>query len=328
MTNRMQASPFWGGAAALMTLALIAYWIVGAIRQESAQVQASIDKAASEQPFAKLGEALERQVQDAIARSEKALDEARQGSKDPNGKPDTIGDLMRTGQRLSSQLDEIGQQLFRLRSDEVQALGEQVNRELCGQMRIMDDPKACDRLRKLALPFLADEAGGITPIHFHVVANDHVNAFAHIGGHVYFTTAILDFVKSEAELQFVVGHEIAHVKLGHCTAQMTYAAQAGKLAGELGATVTQLAYRAIALGYSEDHEYAADAWSCAQAPDCRVAAMQFLARIREIYPDTASRTGKAPDERPMGSDWIREMENHFRTHPPTTSRIERLSARK
>lgn len=42
-----------------------------------------------------------------------------------------------------------------------------------------------------------------------------VNAFATPGGFVFITTGMLDFVKNEDELAFVLAHEIAHIEMDH-----------------------------------------------------------------------------------------------------------------
>ncbi len=49
----------------------------------------------------------------------------------------------------------------------------------------------------------------------HLIDSDQVNAFSHLGGHVYINTGLVDFVDSMDELAFIVGHEIAHVDKLH-----------------------------------------------------------------------------------------------------------------
>jgi len=312
----------------ILALALIGYWIQGAIREESDEVRASIAKAANDIPFAKLGKEIERQLDDVKILAEKAAETARRDPGDAMDANDLLGEVLRTGQRMSSRVDDIGQEVFRLRPDEVEALGVKLNAEIGRQARFVGDEKTVERMRRLAKPFLADVRQSAKAIRFHVVDDEQVNAFAHIGGHVYVTTGLLGFVQSDEELQFVIGHEIAHVKLGHCAAAMTYSAQAAKLAGDAGERLTQLAYHAIAVGYSEDHEFAADALSCRQAPVCRAAAVAFLERLRRIYPDAASSTDGDSAGAPPAADLLRELDNHFRTHPDTKARVERLSSRR
>jgi Zn-dependent protease with chaperone function len=53
------------------------------------------------------------------------------------------------------------------------------------------------------------------PITITVVASDQVNAFAIPGGHIVVYDAILDGMKSPAELAALLGHEASHVELRH-----------------------------------------------------------------------------------------------------------------
>src|SRR5262245_49216545 len=57
--------------------------------------------------------------------------------------------------------------------------------------------------------------------HFTVVDSPVVNAFAIPGGYVYLTRGILAYIRSEAELAAVMGHEIGHVTARHTVRQLT-----------------------------------------------------------------------------------------------------------
>src|SRR5438309_1550737 len=46
---------------------------------------------------------------------------------------------------------------------------------------------------------------------FHAIDSPEVNAFAVPGGQVFVFTGMLRFLKSEAELAAILGHEISHV---------------------------------------------------------------------------------------------------------------------
>lgn len=51
----------------------------------------------------------------------------------------------------------------------------------------------------------------------HLIQDDElINAFSIAGGHIYVTTGILNWVGSDDELAFILGHELAHVDVGHC----------------------------------------------------------------------------------------------------------------
>ncbi|MDT8416041.1 MAG: M48 family metallopeptidase [Flavobacteriaceae bacterium] len=54
-----------------------------------------------------------------------------------------------------------------------------------------------------------------------VLKTDQPNAFATIGGYVYVTEGLLDFVDTYDELAFIIGHEIAHIHYGHSRRKIT-----------------------------------------------------------------------------------------------------------
>lgn len=67
---------------------------------------------------------------------------------------------------------------------------------------------------------------------FHVVEDDYdLNAFALPGGHVYITTGLLKALKSEAELTWVLGHEITHIDAKHCIEAIQYKIAVEKIVG-------------------------------------------------------------------------------------------------
>ncbi|XLS29594.1 M48 family metallopeptidase [Flavobacteriaceae bacterium M23B6Z8] len=48
-----------------------------------------------------------------------------------------------------------------------------------------------------------------------IIDSQEINAFATMGGYIYLTTGLLDFVDSFDELAFIIGHEIAHEEKLH-----------------------------------------------------------------------------------------------------------------
>lgn len=101
---------------------------------------------------------------------------------------------------------------------------------------------------------------------------------------------------------------------------MTYASRASQGAGEFGGSLVQIAYKAIALGYSEDNEFEADAWGYAGLGDDQPNALRFLQRLEENETEQAIEHG----DKSLLDVAAQEVKNHFRTHPPTTERLLRL----
>ena len=59
-----------------------------------------------------------------------------------------------------------------------------------------------------------------------------INAFT-VGGKIFFTTAMIDFCKSDDEIACIIGHEIAHNELGHINEGISRLKTAGRF-GEIG----------------------------------------------------------------------------------------------
>lgn len=65
------------------------------------------------------------------------------------------------------------------------------------------------------------------PWHFTVVDEPAVNAFALPGGFIYITRGILPYLRDEAELAAVLGHEVGHVDARHSASQVSKQQVAG-----------------------------------------------------------------------------------------------------
>jgi Zn-dependent protease with chaperone function len=105
----------------------------------------------------------------------------------------------------------------------------------------------------------------------HYDNSDMVNAFATLGGNLYFFQGLLDTIESEDELAAVMGHEIAHVKFRHPIVALgkgvTVASLAASVSGFSGSSAGEWLIGSAAnlslLKFSRDQESAADAASAA-----------------------------------------------------------------
>lgn len=68
----------------------------------------------------------------------------------------------------------------------------------------------------------------------HLIDHDMINAFAIIGGHIYFTTGILDFVDSDDELAVIMGHELGHNDKKHTVRKIQKMTIANSVLGDIG----------------------------------------------------------------------------------------------
>ena len=101
---------------------------------------------------------------------------------------------------------------------------------------------------------------------FTVIDSGNINAFAMPGGYVYINRGLLVYLRSEAELAGVLGHEIGHITARHTARQKTAAAgsklisaAAYVLTGSADlAEASDMAGTAVVRGYGREHELEAD----------------------------------------------------------------------
>ncbi len=162
--------------------------------------------------------------------------------------------------------------------------------------------------------------------HFHVIDSPEVNAFAIPGGHVFVYTGLLGFLKSEAELATILGHEITHIDQRHCIEKFQYELAAKKLGMESAGKLAHLARLAITIGYQKNQELEADAGgtrlSIQAGYDPSVAPMLF-SRMQAAFEGPPPGRAATPQEevlRTAGHGLV----DYFRSHPSSAERTVRL----
>jgi predicted Zn-dependent protease len=170
---------------------------------------------------------------------------------------------------------------------------------------------------------LAVHAQRKLPFHFHLVADRGlVNAFALPGGQVFIGQGLLDVMKSEDEVAFVLGHEIEHIDHYHSVERVQVEARLRKV--DLGA-LGELAKIPIGLwqtGYSKDEEAEADreglrlACVAGYSPKGALDLLNRLAQFRQEYVIQA----KTPTGE-LSRLAIEGLEGYFRSHPLPSERL-------
>jgi len=95
-------------------------------------------------------------------------------------------------------------------------LGERVRQKLAAEPGLYVDPHLASMLNGLATRLTkAAPTPPPTPIQFHVVDDGVPRLFSTLGGHVYVSRGFLATLGTEDELANALGHEAAHVLLGH-----------------------------------------------------------------------------------------------------------------
>ena len=140
------------------------------------------------------------------------------------------------------------------------AIGSKVHKQLIESLEV--DEQASQRLTTLAALLLKQlKRTKDMPYHFTVVKGKTVNAFAHLGGHVYVYNGLMELFENDQQLMFVLGHEIGHIELQQCAKASLPGIAAERIVGSLGKLPVDLMNKLVLLSYSEENELDADVWS-------------------------------------------------------------------
>ncbi|MCI4660744.1 MAG: M48 family metalloprotease [Neomegalonema sp.] len=174
----------------------------------------------------------------------------------------STGEVRNTGGANSSYAE---QELSQARKFDAQILQEREQ---------LTDPVMLNYLGTITKRIEAQRPPASFPIKLRILKDDVPNAFTTGGGYVYFHTGLLKILESEAELAMVMGHEFAHIDVGHIEQGQRAAAQAnaasqvagvlvgavlgGGVGGQLGQIGAGLAIKTAYNSFSRDQERQAD----------------------------------------------------------------------
>jgi predicted Zn-dependent protease len=201
------------------------------------------------------------------------------------------------------------------------ALGQQMDPEVRREMGVYDDPELQRYVESIGKRLAVHSERPELSWHFTVVDAPAVNAFALPGGYIYITRGILPFLRDEAQLAGVLGHEIGHVTARHSAQQYTKTTSAGLGLALLGIFVPEArplqgvaeqALGVLFLKYGRDDELQADKLgvrytAAAEWDPAGVAGM--LTTLQRLDQASGSRKG---------------VPNWLSTHPAPADRVERI----
>ena len=240
---------------------------------------------------------------------------------DKKGIVDNVFDIFNKAVKT---VDEVGQKILGLTLEEELLLGKEVHKQVSKEIKFVNDDKSVDKIKLLSKSILEMRSRKEIVYNFFVVKSDEVNAFAHVGGYVYINQGLIDFFTSDAELQFVIGHEIAHVDLKHCTKKIAYAARAQQVGGNIAESIATLAYSTISLGYSKEDEFEADEKSFQWLIKNKLSRDKALLGVRKLVVLSEKTDQNRIPGNVKPNDILTKIDDHFATHPPTSERLLRL----
>ncbi len=160
--------------------------------------------------------------------------------------------------------------------------------------------------------------------YFAVLDSESVNAYATPGGYVFITRGALRFMRNEAELAGVLGHEIGHINNMHIMKDLPPPRETGSFVDTLasflvaqGAVVSSAFKEAVnkaadllfEKGYRIQDEYEADRSAITYAEETGYYPLGLVDFINRISEHKRNKSGSVV----------------YNTHPPFESRISRLN---
>lgn len=199
-------------------------------------------------------------------------------------------------------------------------LGQQLDRDISRQMRIVDDRAANEYLTLIGQRLVATTYYRQLPWRFRIVEDPAINAFAIPGGHLYVNTGLVKATDNVAELASVVAHELGHGVARHGTEMLTkqygFSIVAGLVLGNNPAIYQQILAQIVGGGvfakYSRDAEREADRLGVQEMYDAGYDPTGMVTMFQELLAAQKSSPGA--------------LQKFFSSHPLTQDRIANARA--
>jgi len=241
---------------------------------------------------------------------------------------DIVAGVFQTGRDVARGIDDVAQSMIELDLEDEIEIGKKFHQLLLEEHKAIDLPDQHARLLRLAEPLLEMRDRKEIEYTITIIDSPEVNAFAIPGGYIYFNTGLLDFVKTDAELQFVLGHEIGHVDLKHCIRNFTFAARAAEIGGLPAEMAARVLYNVYESQFNQDLELESDEYSgirLHRLGRTREEIVSLHRHLKAYYEEQGVETDE-PEPTTVPEAIAHETKNHFRSHPPTKKRIDRLES--
>lgn len=199
------------------------------------------------------------------------------------------------------------------------AMGRGAARSINKEMDLSYDPAIVNRVRRIGNQLAKFSDRKELTYYFDVIAKDEINAFALPGGYIYIFEELVENLKTDDELAFVLAHEIGHIAARHSVKRYQAAIGANLLllgstqvrsTGNVSPTMgSLLILNTLLSGYSQDDELIADSL-----------AVKYT-KAAGYDPKAGILVMKTLEEK--DKDKLRRI-SYFRTHPFTIQRIRRI----
>jgi predicted Zn-dependent protease len=215
-----------------------------------------------------------------------------------------------------------------------ETMGRQVYGDLRAKNQIVDDSPYARVLQHVGARISAAAQPHWFAEKFYVIRGNQLNAFAAPGGYVFVNEGLLREVDDVDELANVLGHETAHLVLGHVSARVRQEQRKDvifKLSHMLvkqGSQTSQNTYDIATgaanytfLNFTRQQEYAADregAWLAARAGYNPWGSVWFFREAERLQGDSGFE--QYVQQHPSTNDRITALETYFKKNPQAFGR--------
>ncbi|MHC5544335.1 M48 family metalloprotease, partial [Singulisphaera rosea] len=220
--------------------------------------------------------------------------------------------------------------LAKLSVEQERRLGQELHRMVLTYNRKWENGAMEQRVEDVARPLLKKRSRNEIDYSFTLLDSEAVNAFSFPGGYVYLCRGLFNLLGEDEDyaLEFVLGHEIAHVDLRHAIQRVATSNAEEKKRG-LG-TLPQF-YLLVSFGYPDKLEYGADAWvfrhMMRDLDRSRHDSLAFLRKFERYAQDNGFASGRQlspPKADIPGEPTPSLVDNHFRAHTAARKRLAEL----
>ena len=166
------------------------------------------------------------------------------------------------------------------------------------------------------------------PWHFHLLRDPNfLNAFALPGGHIFIGSGLVNQMRSEDEMAFVLGHEIEHVDHYHAVERVQVEARLHHWDLDAIGALAEIPMSLWQAGYSKDEEFEADREGlriAAAAGYSPQGAVDQLQRWAKLEPEYSAQAGTPIDE--VSQLVFEGLQGYFRSHPLPSERLAQVNA--
>jgi len=199
-------------------------------------------------------------------------------------------------------------------------LGLELHQRILARIPRFNEGPWLQQVETAAAPLLDARSRKDVEYTFTILDSDAVNAFSHPGGFVYVCRGLFDLIGDEDyALQFVLGHEIAHVDMMHAVKVLEGGNAAAK---ERGFGTLQQFDLPIMAAYPDAMEFKADEWAFRRMLVLGRTRHEALAFLRKFKSYAERRKLPNGHQEPERNSLL--LENHFRAHTAAWKRLERL----